>query len=49
MLSDKINSEPENNEILILAKLIQSNKFKLAEENCKKLIKQFPNSFLQKS
>ena len=45
MLSDKVNSEPENKEILILAKLIQSNKFKLAEENCKKLIKQFPNSF----
>ena len=45
MLSNKINSEPENKEILILVKLINSHKYKLAEDNCKKLLRQFPNSF----
>ena len=45
ILSNKINSEPKNEEISNLIELIKSGKYKIAENTCKKLIKQFPNSF----
>ena len=45
MSFNKIDINEEKNEIINLIKLIQSKKYKIAENNCKKLLKKFPNSF----